>query len=40
MCQNVSKSKEKESGKFIRSKMTYERYQINLVELSIEINMN
>ena len=37
---NAPKSKEKESGKFIRSKMTYERYQINLVDLSIELNMN
>ena len=36
----MPKFKEKESGKFIRSKITYERYQINLVELSTELNMN
>ena len=31
---NLSKSKENESGKSLRSKMAFERYQIDLVELS------
>ena len=37
---NVPKSKEKESGKLKRSKMIYERYQINLLELYTELNIN
>ena len=37
---NAPKSKEKENRKFIRSKMTYERYQINLIELSTKLNIN
>ena len=36
----MPKSKEKESGEFTKSKMTYERYLINLVELLTEFNMN
>ena len=37
---NPSKSKVKESGKVIRNKLAYKRYQIDLVELLRELNMN
>ena len=37
---NPSKFKEKRVVKFIRSKIVYERYQIDSVELSWELNMN
>ena len=37
---NESKFKEKKEVKFLRSKMVNERYQIDLVEPSWELNIN